>query len=64
MSDFSEIFFKMQVISVAFRLVKIGIWELESELLGMLEGAVIRYSSIYFLEVTDFLAFLESGGFI
>jgi hypothetical protein len=40
----------MQVISVAFRLVKIGIRELESELLGMLEGAVIRYSSIYFLE--------------
>jgi hypothetical protein len=50
MSDFSEIFFKMQVISVAFRLVRIGIWELESELLGMLERAVIRYSSIYFLE--------------
>ncbi len=50
MSDFSETFFKMQVISVAFRLVRIGIWELESELLGMLERAVIRYSSIYFLE--------------
>jgi hypothetical protein len=50
MSDFSEIFFKMQVISVAFRLVRIGIRELETELLGMLERAVIGYSSIYFLE--------------
>jgi hypothetical protein len=50
MSDFSEIFFKMQVISVAFRMARSGIWELKSELLGMLEGAVIRYSSIYFLE--------------
>jgi hypothetical protein len=41
-SDFSEIFFKMQVISVAFRLAMYEFWGLEPELLGMLEGAVIR----------------------
>jgi hypothetical protein len=40
----------MQFINVAFRLARFGIWALESELLGMLEGAVIRYSSIFFLE--------------
>jgi hypothetical protein len=41
---------------------------LESELLGMLERAVIGYSSNFFpgqkLKVTNFLAFLESVGFI
>jgi hypothetical protein len=49
-SDFGEIFFKMQVISVAFRLAMFGFWGWKSELLGTLEGAVIRYSSIFFLE--------------
>jgi hypothetical protein len=42
MSDFSEIFFKMQVISVAFRMDMFGFPGLEHELLGMLEGEVIR----------------------
>jgi hypothetical protein len=37
MSDFGEIFFKMQVISVAFRLAMYEFCGLESELLGMLE---------------------------
>jgi hypothetical protein len=32
----------MQVISVAFRLAMFGIWGWESELLGMLERAVIE----------------------
>jgi hypothetical protein len=41
-SDFGEIFFKMQVISVAFRLDMFGKWGWEYELLEMLEGAVIR----------------------
>jgi hypothetical protein len=50
MSDFSETFFKMQVISVAYRLAIYEFWGLESDLLGMLEGAVIRYFSIFFLE--------------
>jgi hypothetical protein len=49
-SNFDEIFFKMQVISEAFRLAMLEIWELDSELLEMLEGAVIRYSSIFYLE--------------
>jgi hypothetical protein len=40
----------MQVISEAFRLAMFEIWELNSELLGMLEEAVIRYSSILYLE--------------
>jgi hypothetical protein len=38
----------MQVISEAFMLTMSGIWELESKLLGMLEGAMIRYSYIFF----------------
>jgi hypothetical protein len=42
MSDFSEIFFKMQVISVALRMDMFGFPGLKYELLGMLEGAVIR----------------------
>jgi hypothetical protein len=50
MSDFDEIFFKMQVISEALMLAMFEIRALESELLGMLEGAVIRYSSIFSLE--------------
>jgi hypothetical protein len=37
-SDFDEISFKMQVISVAFRLGKVGFWEMETELLGMPES--------------------------
>jgi hypothetical protein len=41
MTDFSEIFFKMQVISVAFKMDMFGFPGLEYEL-GMLEGAVIR----------------------
>jgi hypothetical protein len=43
------------------------IWELESELLGMLEGAVIRYSYIFFQENKQkiaIFAFLGLGGFI
>jgi hypothetical protein len=36
----------MQIISEAFMLAMSGIWELESELLGMLEGAMVRYSYI------------------
>jgi hypothetical protein len=66
-SDFGEIFFKMQVISVAFSLAMFGIWGWESELLGMLEGAVIDIPAFFsgkHLNVTDFLGFLESGGFI
>jgi hypothetical protein len=39
----------MQVISEAFRLAMFGIWKLKSELLGMLKGAVVRYSYIFFL---------------
>jgi hypothetical protein len=34
-SDFDEIFFKMQVISVAVILTRFGFWRLETELLGM-----------------------------
>jgi hypothetical protein len=34
-SDLDEIFFEMQVISVAFRLSMFGIEEMETELLGM-----------------------------
>jgi hypothetical protein len=37
MSDFSEIFFKVQFISVAFGLVMYEFWGLESDLLEMLE---------------------------
>jgi hypothetical protein len=40
----------MQFISVAFKLAIYEFWGLESELLGMLEGAVIGYSSNFFLE--------------
>jgi hypothetical protein len=40
----------MQVISVAFKLAIYEFWGLESKLLGMLEGAVIRYSSNFFLK--------------
>jgi hypothetical protein len=50
MSDSDEIFFKMQVISVAFKLTIYEFWGLKSELLGMLEGAVIRYTRNFFLE--------------
>jgi hypothetical protein len=35
MSDFDEIFFKMQVISVAFKMTMCGFGEIEAELLGM-----------------------------
>jgi hypothetical protein len=38
----------MQVISEDFMLAMSGIWELKSELLGMLEGAMVRYSYIFF----------------
>jgi hypothetical protein len=34
-SDFDEIFFKMQVISVAFKMAMFGFREMETELLGM-----------------------------
>jgi hypothetical protein len=67
MSDSDEIFFKMQVITVAFRLAMFGIWGWESELLGILEVAVIGIPAFFpgkQLNVSDFLAFLESGGFI
>jgi hypothetical protein len=40
----------MQVISVALRLAMYEFWGLESELLGMLEGAVIWYSINFFPE--------------
>jgi hypothetical protein len=40
----------MQVISVAFKLIIYEFWGMESELLGMLERAVIRYSTSFFLE--------------
>jgi hypothetical protein len=40
----------MQVISAAFRMAMFGILELEYELLGMLEGAVIGYSYSFFQE--------------
>jgi hypothetical protein len=40
----------MQVISVAFNLAIYKFWGLESKLLEMLERAVIRYSSHFFLE--------------
>ncbi len=66
-SDFGEIFFKKQVISVAFRLVRIGFPGWESELLGTLEEAVLGIPEFFpgkQLNVTDFLTFLESGGFI
>ncbi len=42
MSDFSEFYFKMQVISVVFKVDMFGFPGFEYELLGMLEGAVIR----------------------
>jgi hypothetical protein len=38
MSDFDEIFFKMQVISVAFRMGMCRFGEMETELLGCQEG--------------------------
>ncbi len=44
-----------------------GIWGWESELLGILEVAVIGIPAFFpgkQLNVSDFLAFLESGGFI
>jgi hypothetical protein len=66
-SNFGEFFFKKQVISVAFRLVRIGFPGWESDLLGTLEGAVIGIPAFFpgkQLNVTDFLTFLESGGFI
>jgi hypothetical protein len=50
MSESGEIFFKMQVINEAFRLVIFGIWGWESELLGILERALIRQSFIFFQE--------------
>jgi hypothetical protein len=40
----------MQVINVAFKLAIYEFWGLKSELLGMLERAVIRYFSNFFLE--------------
>jgi hypothetical protein len=39
-SDFDEIFFKMLVISVAFRITFCGFGESETELLGMPEREV------------------------
>jgi hypothetical protein len=42
-SDFGE-FFLMQVFSVVFWMAMLGIWELEYDLLGMLEGTVNRLS--------------------
>jgi hypothetical protein len=39
-SDFDEIFFKIQVISVGFRIAKCGFGEMETELLGMPGGEV------------------------
>jgi hypothetical protein len=50
MADSDEISFKMQVISVAFKLAIYEFWGLDSEQLRMLEGAVIWYSSFFFLE--------------
>jgi hypothetical protein len=40
----------MQVNSVAFRIDMFGFPGLEPDLLGMLEGAIIRYSSMFFQE--------------
>jgi hypothetical protein len=44
----ARFFFKMQVIGVGFRLAISEFWVLESEILGMLEGAVIGYSNSFF----------------
>jgi hypothetical protein len=52
-SNFDEIFFEMQVINEAFRLAMFGIWELDSELLGMLEGAVISISACLTWKLTE-----------
>jgi hypothetical protein len=52
-SDPDEIFVKMQVISVAFRMAMDEFWGLESELLGMLEGPVIRYSSNFSWKIIE-----------
>jgi hypothetical protein len=47
MFDLGEIFFKMQVISLAFRMDMFGFPGLEHELLGMLEEAVIRNTNFF-----------------
>jgi hypothetical protein len=48
MSNLGDIYAKMQVISVAFRMAMFGNWDLEYGLLGMLKGAVIGLSYILF----------------
>jgi hypothetical protein len=45
---FWQVFFKMPGFSVAFWMAMLGIWGLEYDLLGMLEGAVIRISYTFF----------------
>jgi hypothetical protein len=62
MSDFDEIFFKVQVFSVAFRMVMFGFWEVGSKLLGMLEGAVV-WDSTSFSSYRFFLAIFDSEDF-
>jgi hypothetical protein len=45
---FWQVFFKMPGFSVAFWMAMLGNWELEYDLLGMLEGAVIRIPYTFF----------------
>jgi hypothetical protein len=52
MSDFSEIFFKMQVISENLMLAMYEFWGWESELLGTLEGAVIGIPAFISWKIT------------
>jgi hypothetical protein len=49
----------MQVISVAFKLTIYEFWGMESELLGILEQAVIEYSSSFSWKITESYPFFS-----